>query len=35
MGLFSLSLLPPALVAVIYKDGGGTAFIQAFFSVSF
>lgn len=30
MGLFSLSLLPPALVAVIYKDGGGTAFIQAF-----
>lgn len=31
MGIFSLSLLPPALVAVIYKDGGGTAFIQAFF----
>lgn len=31
MGLFSLSLLPPALIAVIYKDGGGTAFIQAFF----
>lgn len=31
MGLFSLSLLPPALVAVIYKDGGGTAFLQAFF----
>jgi trk system potassium uptake protein TrkH len=31
MGLFSLTLLPPALVAVIYKDGGGTAFIQAFF----
>ncbi|GIU44891.1 Trk system potassium uptake protein [Shewanella algidipiscicola] len=31
MGLFSLSLLPPALVAVIYKDGGGAAFIQAFF----
>lgn len=30
MGLFSLSLLPPALVAVIYKDGGGMAFIQAF-----
>ncbi|MBL4814725.1 TrkH family potassium uptake protein [Shewanella sp.] len=30
MCLFSLSLLPPALVAVIYKDGGGTAFIQAF-----
>jgi len=30
MGLFSLSLLPPALVAVIYKDGGGAAFIQAF-----
>ncbi|WP_028773388.1 TrkH family potassium uptake protein [Shewanella waksmanii] len=31
MGLFSISLLPSALVAVIYKDGGGTAFIQAFF----
>ncbi|MCL1051023.1 TrkH family potassium uptake protein [Shewanella abyssi] len=30
MGLFSMSLLPPALVAVIYKDGGGMAFIQAF-----
>ncbi|ACJ26896.1 K+ transporter Trk [Shewanella piezotolerans WP3] len=25
-----MSLLPPALVAVIYKDGGGMAFIQAF-----
>ncbi|QBF83068.1 potassium transporter [Shewanella maritima] len=30
MGLFSMTMLPPALVAVIYKDGGGTAFIQAF-----
>ena len=31
MGLFSITMLPPALVAVLYKDGGGTAFIQAFF----
>lgn len=31
VGLFSITMLPPALVAVIYKDGGGTAFIQAFF----
>ncbi|QIR13083.1 TrkH family potassium uptake protein [Shewanella aestuarii] len=31
MGLFSITMLPPALVAVFYKDGGGAAFIQAFF----
>jgi trk system potassium uptake protein TrkH len=31
MGLFSITMLPSALVAVLYKDGGGTAFIQAFF----
>jgi len=31
MGLFSITMLPPALVAILYKDGGGTAFIQAFF----
>lgn len=30
MGLFSITMLPPALVAVFYKDGGGTAFVQAF-----
>ncbi|GGI91738.1 TrkH family potassium uptake protein [Shewanella gelidii] len=30
MGLFSITMLPPALVAVLYKDGGGTAFLQAF-----
>lgn len=30
MGLFSITMIPPALVAVFYKDGGGTAFIQAF-----
>lgn len=30
MGLFSITMLPPALVAIYYKDGGGTAFIQAF-----
>ncbi|MGI2171540.1 TrkH family potassium uptake protein [Shewanella sp. MF05960] len=31
MGLFSITMLPSALVAILYKDGGGTAFIQAFF----
>jgi trk system potassium uptake protein len=31
MGLFSITMLPPALVAFFSKDGGGTAFIQAFF----
>lgn len=30
MGLFSITLLPPALVAMFYGDGGGTAFIKAF-----
>ncbi|WP_298770937.1 TrkH family potassium uptake protein [uncultured Shewanella sp.] len=30
IGLFSLSLLPSACIAVIYKDGGGMAFIKAF-----
>ncbi|MFT4926699.1 MAG: trk system potassium uptake protein TrkH [Phenylobacterium sp.] len=29
--LFSTSMVPPALVALIYKDGGGTAFVSAFF----
>ena len=28
--LFSVSLLPPAVVAVIYEDGGGAAFMLAF-----
>ncbi|MCF1427887.1 MAG: TrkH family potassium uptake protein [Shewanella sp.] len=31
VGLFSMSMLPSALVAFIYKDGGGAAFFQAFF----
>lgn len=31
VGLFSMTMLPSALVAFIYKDGGGKAFIQAFF----
>lgn len=31
IGLFSITMLPPALVALIYEDGGGTAFIKAFF----
>ena len=30
MGLFSITMLPPAMVAVFYKDGEGIAFIQAF-----
>jgi trk system potassium uptake protein len=30
MGLFSITMLPPALIAVFYGDGGGTAFIKAF-----
>ncbi len=30
VALFSATMLPPALIAVIYKDGGGTAFMQAF-----
>ncbi|QYJ78902.1 TrkH family potassium uptake protein [Shewanella acanthi] len=31
IGLFSTTMLPPALIAIWYNDGGGTAFIQAFF----
>ncbi|MBV7315572.1 TrkH family potassium uptake protein [Shewanella sp. NIFS-20-20] len=31
IGLFSITMLPPAMVAVLYKDGGGAAFIQSFF----
>ncbi|MGI2184353.1 TrkH family potassium uptake protein [Shewanella oncorhynchi] len=31
IGLFSITMLPPALIAVWYNDGGGTAFMQAFF----
>ncbi|WP_025823010.1 TrkH family potassium uptake protein [Shewanella marina] len=31
IALFSITMLPPALIAVIYKDGGGTPFIQSFF----
>ncbi len=30
MGLFSMTMLPPALVAILYNDGGGIAFFQAF-----
>ncbi len=30
MGLFSMTMLPPALVAILYSDGGGIAFFQAF-----
>ncbi|QIZ78203.1 TrkH family potassium uptake protein [Ferrimonas lipolytica] len=28
--LFSTTMLPPAIIAAIYNDGGGTAFIEAF-----
>ncbi|MGL4449161.1 MAG: potassium transporter TrkG, partial [Shewanella sp.] len=31
IGLFSITMLPPALIAIWYNDGGGTAFLQAFF----
>lgn len=30
VGIFSISMLPPALVSLIYKDGGGLAFVLAF-----
>ncbi|WP_026052535.1 TrkH family potassium uptake protein [Gayadomonas joobiniege] len=30
VGIFSFTMLPPALVSLIYKDGGGLAFILAF-----
>ncbi|RLV60809.1 potassium transporter [Parashewanella curva] len=30
MGLFSITMLPPALVAIFYNDGEGMAFIKAF-----
>jgi trk system potassium uptake protein TrkH len=30
MGVFSITMLPPALIAMYYGDGGGTAFIKAF-----
>ncbi|MFQ6372547.1 TrkH family potassium uptake protein [Shewanella sp. YIC-542] len=30
MGLFSITMVPPALVALFYEDGGGSAFMQAF-----
>ncbi|WP_298444560.1 TrkH family potassium uptake protein [uncultured Ferrimonas sp.] len=28
--LFSITMLPPAIIAVIYNDGGGAAFMEAF-----
>ncbi len=28
--LFSITMLPPAMIAVLYNDGGGTAFMEAF-----
>lgn len=31
VALFSVSMIPPAIVSFIYKDGGGTAFVAAFF----
>ncbi|MCU4675870.1 TrkH family potassium uptake protein [Catenovulum sp. 2E275] len=30
VGIFSIFMLPPALVSLIYKDGGGLAFVLAF-----
>lgn len=32
IAIFSSTLLLPAMVAAIYKDGGGLAFVQSFFS---
>ncbi|QSX33703.1 potassium transporter [Shewanella avicenniae] len=31
VGLFSITMLPPVAVSMIYSDGGGRAFVQAFF----
>ncbi len=31
VALFSVSMIPPAIVSFIYKDGGGKAFVAAFF----
>ena len=34
VALFSITMVPPALVSLIYKDGGGVPFVLAFiFSV--
>ncbi|MDF0535361.1 TrkH family potassium uptake protein [Shewanella yunxiaonensis] len=30
VGLFSITMVPPALVALFYEDGGGAAFFQSF-----
>lgn len=31
VALFSVSMIPPAIVSFLYKDGGGTAFVASFF----
>ncbi|GLR71246.1 Trk system potassium uptake protein [Agaribacter marinus] len=31
MAIFSVTMLPPALISLIYEDGGGLAFVVAFF----
>ncbi|MBT1451602.1 TrkH family potassium uptake protein [Glaciecola sp. XM2] len=31
VALFSVTMLPPALISLIYQDGGGLAFVVAFF----
>lgn len=31
VALFSVTMLPPALISLIYEDGGGLAFVAAFF----
>jgi trk system potassium uptake protein TrkH len=35
VALFSVSMIPPAIVSLIYKDGGGTAFVASFFLTLF
>ncbi len=33
ISLFSVTMLPPALVSLMYKDGGGSAFVFSFFLI--
>ncbi|WAJ70294.1 TrkH family potassium uptake protein [Catenovulum adriaticum] len=35
VGIFSIFMLPPALISLIYKDGGGLAFLLAFITTVF
>ncbi len=35
VSIFSVSMIPPSVVALLYKDGGGTAFVASFFLTLF